>query len=60
MANALSLESDTLAMSISLMKLNSSLDVFERKENVRKSLLGFPTKHVGKYKTMTCKEEPWI
>lgn len=34
-------------MSISLMKLNSSEDKFERKENVRKSLLNFPTKYVG-------------
>lgn len=34
-------------MSISLMKLNSSHDKYERKENVRKSLLGFPTRQVG-------------
>lgn len=47
-ANALSLESDALSMSISLMKLNSTHDVIERKESVRKSLLSFPTKFVGK------------
>lgn len=47
-ANALSIESASLAMSISLLKLNSSTDMYERRENIKKSLLSFPTKHVGK------------
>lgn len=47
-ANALSVESDSLAMSISLLKLNSSTDVYERRENIKKSLLSFPTKYVGR------------
>ncbi|XP_031629410.1 ionotropic receptor 93a isoform X2 [Contarinia nasturtii] len=46
-ANALSVESASLAMSISLLKLNSSTDVYERRENIKKSLLSFPIRNVG-------------
>lgn len=46
-ANALTVESSSLAMSISLLKLNSSNDAYERRENVKKALLSFPTKFVG-------------
>lgn len=47
-ANALSRESSSSALSISLLKLNSSTDVHERRENIKKSLLSFPTRHVGR------------
>lgn len=46
-ASALSVESASLAMSISLLKLNSSKDSYERRDNIKKSLLSFPTRHVG-------------
>lgn len=48
-ANALSVESASLAMSISLLKLNSSTDLYERRENIKKSLLSFPTNYVGMF-----------
>lgn len=34
-------------MTISLLKLNSSTDLYERRENIKKSLLSFPTRRVG-------------
>lgn len=46
-ANALSLDSETLAMSISLLRFNSTGDMTQRKESIRKDLLSFPTKYVG-------------
>lgn len=36
-----------MAMSISLLKLNSSTDLFERRENLKKSLLSFPNRFIG-------------
>ena len=47
-ASSLSVESDSMALSISLLKLNSSKDMYERRENIKKSLSTFPTKNVGK------------
>lgn len=46
-ANALTVESASMAMSISLLKLNSSTDLFERRENIKKSLLTFPNRFIG-------------
>lgn len=46
-ANALSADTGTLAMSISLMKLNYSKDSYERRENIKKSLMSFPTRFTG-------------
>lgn len=46
-ASALSLESDTLAMTVSLLRFNLTADVTQRKENIRNSLLSFPTRYVG-------------
>ncbi|XP_055304071.1 ionotropic receptor 93a isoform X1 [Sitodiplosis mosellana] len=46
-ASSLSVESDSLAMSVSLLKLNSSTDLYERRENIKKSLSTFPTRSVG-------------
>lgn len=48
-ASALSIESASLAMSISLLKLNSSIDLYERRENIKKSLSTFPTNYVGEF-----------
>lgn len=46
-ANALTVESSSTAMSISLLKLNSSTDAFERRENIKRSLLSFPNRFIG-------------
>lgn len=48
-ATALSVESSEPAMTVSLLKMNSSTDVYERRENIKKSLLSFPTRQVGMY-----------
>lgn len=46
-ANALTVESASMAMSISLLKLNTSTDLFERRENIKRSLLSFPNRFIG-------------
>lgn len=46
-ANALTVESSSMALSISLLKLNSSTDLFERRENIKRSLLSFPNRFIG-------------
>lgn len=53
MATALSVESASMAMSVSLLKLNSSTDIYERRENIKKSLLSFPTRQVGNKSILT-------
>lgn len=48
-ANALTVESSTTSISISLLKLNSSRDLYERRENIKRSLMSFPHRFVGKW-----------
>lgn len=48
-ASAVSVESAASAMTLSLLKLNSSTDMYERRENIKKSLLSFPPRNVGMF-----------
>lgn len=56
-ANALSSEapnSDTMAMTISLLKLNVTVDQFERRENIKRSLMSFQGTLTGQYSVQFC------
>lgn len=48
-ASAISMASEASAMTMTLLKLNSSTDVHERRENIKKSLLTFPARKVGMF-----------